>query len=879
MTPREHLTQRGIAAQADLAGWLGNEPKQRWNYPVYHYETGEVIAHRGKAYPNSSGHKYDWTPEKPKDPAADWYILLGTANAIAAANGVAWLANGEPASLAYKAAGVHNVLATTLSEISVPRNLKQVLNAMGVTRLLYPIDNDAAGLKSAVNWRDALRGTGIDYEAFTWGEDAPAKADGNDIWIALAFDAAAFQAKLQTLPRAALPEPVEKPKLSPMRDFAQNREGLIELVMSRLGITGAAFKSNGWTAKNFSSPFREDKEPSAGFNRVSGSFKDFGSEGYKLRELAEKLGIDTTPYYPQPQAEKRKRKPAPVVETVTEAQVMTSEMTIPEMYATQAYPAGQYVGWINQDELPFSWVKAVLHLGHAKSVISVMMIHLHRAIRKGLIDPESFTISDLIRVLGLSRNAIQGGIDTLIAWTFLRILSTTISTNKDRATKQGKKSDAKMGRPEICYALNCNTEDLRLKLMELIEPKLLEVLSEKELAPRTASLRDSLDLDLSEFKTWHERVNTNRHDYLVNLIQEWSCDIRDNDFAYSFTEEQLESPATLRGFILKNFIAQYPSEDRKATNRQTGEIVTVAKGVQISNAKLALMLGCSVSSIKNLVKDNGIGSEEVYGWYEVENPNQADIRKELREAPYNFNRELGGRSVAISLRPVGRKTLKLDYSPVELFEQWDGRIEKLHIWIQQPSRLWVMTAQELDERAKESAAKQAENEAVEALTTGKTEAVETEAPKEKKTRKPSFVSGKDRVYTGHSFEYKHEQLALETHVYTPHTLQGLAVLAENGDVITKCESLAKVVEWLNQNASKTILRTVESYYKPTEAAVVETVAAIEAPISIVPKTEPVVNRFRTSTVETRFSEALRRLEKRFAEIDNAQPKVISAKSA
>jgi uncharacterized protein with FMN-binding domain len=852
MTPREHLTKRGIAAEADLAGW--QEGDGRWLYPIFNLE-GEVIAHRGKAYPSNSGKfKYTWFPEKPKDPASDWYILLGTANAIAAANGVAWLANGEPASLAYKAAGVHNVLATTLSEISLPRNLKQILNALGITRLLYPVDNDAAGMKSAIKWRDALRGTGIDYQAFTWGEDAPNKADGNDIWIALEFDAAAFQAKLKSLESVVLPEPIVMPKVE-LGSFDETPRGLIDAVAASLGIQ--RFRANGWSVKNVSSPFREDKEPSAGFNQLSGVLHDFGTEeSYSIKEVAERLGIDWKPYYPKKPLKPAKKAEKAVVAEYDEkldknshywtgkhpapkSESVPLDLSIETMVEMEAKPIYINRAWIDQDELPYSWVKAILHLGHSKSVISVMMIKLHRAIRGGLINPESFTISDLIRVLGLSRNAIQGGLDTLIAWTFLLILSTTESTIKDRATEQGKKSDVKMGRPEIRYALNCHTDDLRLKLMELIEPKLLEVLSEKDFAPRTPSLRESLDLDLNEFRVWHERVNTNRHDYLVHLIQEWSCDIRENDFAYSFTDEQLESPAALRGFMLKNFISQYPSEDRKATNRETGEVVTIAKGVQISNAKLALMLGCSVSSVKNLVKDNGIGSEEVYGWYEVENPNQADIRKELREAPYNFNRELGGRSVAISLRPVGRKTLKLDYSPVELFEQWDGRIEKLHIWIQQPSRLWVMTEQELNERAEERAAKEAVAEAIESSYQGKTEQAEVETPKEKKTRKPSFVSGKDRIYTGHSYDWKYEQLALETHLYTPHKLSGLAVLADNGEVVAKCESMAKLVEWLNQNAAKTMIRTVESYYNPTSELVETAPRVTEAteppPVMLMPK--------------------------------------------
>src|SRR5687767_12951681 len=127
------LEQRGIATAAEQARWQSQKLKQQsgWAYPVYHYQTGTVIAQRWKAA-EPQAMKYAWLPSKPSDAAADWYILPKTRQAIAAAQGTAYLANGEPSLLAYHAAGIHNAIATTLSEVSIPSSLCEVLQALGI---------------------------------------------------------------------------------------------------------------------------------------------------------------------------------------------------------------------------------------------------------------------------------------------------------------------------------------------------------------------------------------------------------------------------------------------------------------------------------------------------------------------------------------------------------------------------------------------------------------------------------------------------------------------------------------------------------------------------------------------------------------------------
>jgi len=293
------LQRRGILESSKAAGWQEQQYKHSagWAYPVIDYTTGDVIAQRWKAAPGQSGMKYGWIPGKPDTSAANWYITKGTAEAVAAADGVAYLANGEPALLAYQAAGIDNVIATTLSEVAVPVDAIDALRAMGIHRLIYPIDNDGAGTKSGANWRDALSGTGIDVEVLSWGDDAPDKADANDIWITCHFNRDDFQTRLAGLMAADLPAPVQKetPDFDPDA-FEGTPAGLIDAIAAALQVK--RWKSNGWSV-NVSSPYHEDKKPSFGINKDSGVGRDFATgENYSPTQIAERLGIDWRRFYP-----------------------------------------------------------------------------------------------------------------------------------------------------------------------------------------------------------------------------------------------------------------------------------------------------------------------------------------------------------------------------------------------------------------------------------------------------------------------------------------------------------------------------------------------------------------------------------------------------
>lgn len=292
------LEQRGIANIAIEANWLPYTFKNQsgWAYPVYNPFTSAIVAKRWKAA-DTGAMKYAWLPSKPDSPLADWYTLPQAIEAIQEAKGTAYLANGEPALLAYHAAGIHNVIATTLSEVGIPKNLINMLSKLGIQRLLYPIDKDTAGEQSALKWREALRGSGIDFQALSWGDNAAAKSDANDIWMQVNFDKEQFKEHLASLPEQTLPALKSQPVFDDS-NLEQTPQGLITAIAQRLGIT--TWKGNNWAAKNISSPFRDDKHPSATFNRESGVLHDFGTgESYSPIEVAEQFGINWQDFYPK----------------------------------------------------------------------------------------------------------------------------------------------------------------------------------------------------------------------------------------------------------------------------------------------------------------------------------------------------------------------------------------------------------------------------------------------------------------------------------------------------------------------------------------------------------------------------------------------------
>ena len=206
LSPHEKLTARGIARQAEAMRWQPD--KRGWTYPVYD-RAGVVIARRWKAYDSAAKPKYLWLDGTK---AQVYHVGAGLRDAITDAGGVLYIANGEPAVLTFHAAGLFNVLSF-FGESILPNTVADDLLALDVQIVRYYPDQDQAGQRAALKLRAALQGSGITFDCRALPADLPDKADTNDWWQKLDFDAVVFQAALSDAPAADLPAPETAPAL------------------------------------------------------------------------------------------------------------------------------------------------------------------------------------------------------------------------------------------------------------------------------------------------------------------------------------------------------------------------------------------------------------------------------------------------------------------------------------------------------------------------------------------------------------------------------------------------------------------------------------------------------------------------------------------
>jgi hypothetical protein len=433
------LNRRGILDAGLYMGW---QPHQNGaKYPVFNPVSGDIESSRWKAAPGQGGAKYTWLGEKG---AAKYYAAIGLPDAIAAADGLLYIANGEPSVLVFRSVGMKNVLSW-FGEGSIPDTLPKDLLSWGVSRVIYLPDNDFAGYQAAIKLRDVLQGSGIDYEFKTWGlsqvdlihvnkqsgkqtpyiacDDIPEKSDANDYWQLVNFDTARFIDRLHQALTLRLPEPKPKQLSSANASDDETPQGLIEAIANRLGITG--WKDNGWSSKHVSSPFREDKHPSFSLNRHSGVGIDWGDNRatYSPVQIAEASGVDWTRYYPDDYEK----------EEIREENCALGQVWFP-------------------DGMPDSWRSLLLnHMGKTAAAIIEMA---NDAARQGMLDSACFCIDDLIAAMDstqfrLSAKTIRNQFAELKTIFFPE--SETLNINKKKNTLSDFGNNPCGGRPTACY--------------------------------------------------------------------------------------------------------------------------------------------------------------------------------------------------------------------------------------------------------------------------------------------------------------------------------------------------------------------------------------------------------------------------------------------
>lgn len=284
------LRERGFSA-ATIAHFGLTGAHNGWTYPVApHSDTL-----RWKAFPGQRGAKYRWQPRKPD--GLTFYDPHGTlAKRIAAADGVLVLAAGEPDVWALHEGGILNATATMYGEGSLPPWLVGELQRLQVRTVRIWPDRDQAGLAHAIKLRDALAGSGVALEVFALPYPADSKADINTLLLDVG------PGKLGELLAGCVPmalpersEPRRERAAGPVSDTAATLYERWCHEVERAAIAAweiAPPNAKNLSRRNFSSPFREDRRPSAQWNYATHGFTDYGAgEFYNTHVVADLLGM------------------------------------------------------------------------------------------------------------------------------------------------------------------------------------------------------------------------------------------------------------------------------------------------------------------------------------------------------------------------------------------------------------------------------------------------------------------------------------------------------------------------------------------------------------------------------------------------------------
>jgi hypothetical protein len=202
---RAILHQRGIGdAAIDYAGIQPDPNGRGWRYKI----APHITQPRFKAFPGQRGAKYRWIPNQPAN--VPFYDPRGElAQHVSAANGVVYLAAGEPDTWVLFEAGLFNATCTLAGEGAIPREFVNKLRRLEVTTVILWPDCDPAGLRHAGKVAAALDGAGIavDVRALPYAQVDKHGPDLNTLWLDCGRDRAAFLAALENCPPVILPEP------------------------------------------------------------------------------------------------------------------------------------------------------------------------------------------------------------------------------------------------------------------------------------------------------------------------------------------------------------------------------------------------------------------------------------------------------------------------------------------------------------------------------------------------------------------------------------------------------------------------------------------------------------------------------------------------
>eukprot|EP00668_Euglena_longa_P011666 GGOE01014077.1.p1 GENE.GGOE01014077.1~~GGOE01014077.1.p1 ORF type:complete len:437 (+),score=72.46 GGOE01014077.1:162-1313(+) len=199
------LEARGILDEALRHGWQLKDLRkvgEGWTIPLFS-EGGSQLHNLRWKRSGPGKPKYLWLSLRPH-PEYYFNADIDLAKEIQFANGVLYVANGEPSTLAYRAAGLQNAVSF-FGETSIPTSLERDLQRWGVQLVVNFFDNDDEGLLGSQNLERRVRALGIAYHGAPLpvirGTVWPQGADINDVWVRVGCNRRNFLRLLeQTVP-------------------------------------------------------------------------------------------------------------------------------------------------------------------------------------------------------------------------------------------------------------------------------------------------------------------------------------------------------------------------------------------------------------------------------------------------------------------------------------------------------------------------------------------------------------------------------------------------------------------------------------------------------------------------------------------------------
>jgi len=338
------LRQRGLYDAANEANWTPDG--DGWRYPLYNLAGRPYAGYfRWKACDSSASPKYKWLPSKPA--GIRYYLLPDTMSAIRDANGVVYIASGEPDVLAYRAAGFNNTLCW-FGENAMPETFADdLIDHLHVSLVYVFPDLDAAGLRMAATVWKALQDTDIALRVLRLPGEVGSKRDINWLWTECKHNVDLFRMAVidapdiedSTLDLYARPSSEPSNSIPSARaDNSEIRGSFAEAILS--DVEGRINKAHKWKRDGWSqlfncvNPAHDDQNASASYNRDSHAYNCFVCGSSNAKQYGEWVGINIADYGRHNLDAVRAEQPVPSSSNGHEAEPIPSYTTSHEANMT-----------------------------------------------------------------------------------------------------------------------------------------------------------------------------------------------------------------------------------------------------------------------------------------------------------------------------------------------------------------------------------------------------------------------------------------------------------------------------------------------------------------------------------------------------------------